>query len=61
VAQAAVASQSVGSRPPSCPGRAANSATPPSNSAARAPDSATVCNTDVVEIEDDAPVGTKRK
>jgi hypothetical protein len=61
--QAAAASQSVGSRPPSCPRPAANSATPQSNSStpARASDSATVGNTDVVEIQEDVVGGTKRK
>jgi hypothetical protein len=57
--QAAAASQSVGSCPPSCPRPAANSATPRSNSSA--PARATVGNTDVVEIQEDVVVGTKRK
>ncbi|RLM98502.1 hypothetical protein C2845_PM06G28840 [Panicum miliaceum] len=61
--QAAAASQSVGSRPQTRPRPAptANSATPPSDSAAPATDFAIVGNTDVVEVEDDVPVGSKRK
>ena len=61
--QAAAASQSVGSRPQSRPRLAANSATTtqPSDSATPASDSATVGNTDVVEIEYDAPAARKRK
>ena len=55
--QADVVSQSVGSRPR----LASGSATPPSGSAAPATDSATVGNYDVVEVEDDVPVGCKRK
>ena len=39
----------------------ANSAAPPSNSTALATDSATLGNNDVVEVEDDVPVGSKRK
>jgi len=54
---AAAASQSVGSRPR----LTANSAAPPSDSAALATDSATLGNNDVVEVEDDVPVGSKRK
>ena len=59
--QAAAASQSVGSHPQTRPRPAANSATPPSNSATPATDSATEGNTDVIEIEKDAPTGKKRK
>ena len=67
--QAAVVSQSVGSRPQTRPRLASVSATPPSGSAAPPPsgsaapatDFATVGNTDVVEVEDDVPVGCKRK
>ena len=54
---AAAASQSVGSRPR----LTANSAAPPSDSAAPATDSATLGNNSVVEVEDDVPVGSKRK
>jgi len=56
-AAAAAASQSVGSRPR----LTANSAAPPSDSAAPATDSATLGNNSVVEVEDDVPVGSKRK
>ena len=59
--QAAVVSQSVGSRPQTRPHLASGSATPPSGSAALATNSATVGNYDVVEVEDDVPVGCKRK
>ena len=61
--QAAAASQSVDSRPQSRPRPAANSATAtqPSDSATPATDSATEGNTDVIEIEEDAPAGKKRK
>ncbi|KAG2597453.1 hypothetical protein PVAP13_5KG230907 [Panicum virgatum] len=47
----------------SAPGASTNSArtTQPSDSATPASDSATVGNTDVVEIEDDAPAARKRK
>ena len=55
--QTVVVSQSMGSRPR----LASGSATPPSYSAAHAIDSATVGNYDVVEVEDDVPVGCKRK
>ena len=48
--QAAVVSQSVGSRPQTRPRLASGSATPPSYSAAQATDSATVGNYDVVEV-----------
>jgi len=54
---AAAASQSVGSRPR----LTANSAAPPSDSAAPATDSTTLGNNSVVEVEDDVPVGSKRK
>jgi hypothetical protein len=74
--QAAAASQSVGSRPRTRPRLKAASATatlpsgsasaappPPSGSTAPPTDSATVGNADidVVEVEDDDPVGCKRK
>ena len=59
--QAAAASQSVGSHPQTRPHPAANSATPPSDSATLATDSATDGNTDVIEIEEDASAGKKRK
>ena len=59
----------MGSRPQTRPRLASGSATPPSGSAAPPPsgsaapatDFATVGNTDVVEVEDDVPVGCKRK
>ena len=59
--QAAAVSQSVGSRPQTRPRLASGSATPPSGSEAPAIDSTTVGNYDVVEVEDDVPVGCKRK
>lgn len=54
---AATASQSVGSRPR----LASNSVTPPCNSVAPASDSATIGNNDVLDVENDVPVGSKRK
>ena len=57
---AAVVSQSVGSRPQTRARLAANSSTPPSDSVAPVTDSATA-GTNVVEVEDDVPVGSKRK
>jgi len=61
--QAAVVSQSVGSCPPRRPRLASESGTPPAVAGSAAPttDSATVGNTDVVEVEDNVPVGSKRK
>ena len=58
---ATAASQSMGSHPQTRSCLTANSAPPPSDSAAPATDSATLGNNDVVEVEDDVPVGSKRK
>jgi hypothetical protein len=58
---AAAASQSVCSRPQTRARVAANSVTPPSDSTAPPSDSGTVGNTDVLEVEEDVPVGSKRK
>jgi hypothetical protein len=62
--QAAAASQSMDSRPQTRPrpAHAANSATPtpPSDSTATTTNSAIVGNTNVVEVEYDVPVGSKR-
>jgi len=58
---AAATSQSMGSRPQTHSRLTANSAAPPSDSAAPATDSATLGNNSVVEVEDDVPVGSKRK
>jgi len=59
--QSAVVSQYVGSRPQTRPRLASCSATPPFGSAALATDSTTIGNYDVVEVEDDVRVGSKRK
>ena len=58
---AAATSQSMGSRPQTHSRLTANSAAPPSDSAAPTTDSATLGNNDVVEVEDDVRVGSKRK
>jgi hypothetical protein len=49
------------SRPQTRARVAANSVTPPSDSTAPPSDSGTVGNTDVLEVEEDVPVGSKRK
>jgi hypothetical protein len=62
--QAVVVSQSLVSRSRLASGSAtppSDVATPPSSSVAPATESATVGNNNVVEIEDDVPVGCKRK